>query len=286
MSDHSWKVPKLYRSDDIIYHYTSTEIAINSILKSRNLWITPRSGSHDPIENSKEFIIHNNEISDIGLQLERATHETLRRTKQLCFCRNHSIKDEIKQTHLRFEKYGFAKPNMWERYADSYKGVCLAFSKKLILKEARKSNFSWSNINYRTYETMQKPLQIETFELETVGRENYQKKFIKRAKDKLFIKHKDYRHEREFRICSFSEAKIDIIDISKALVGIIVSNKGLNPYLYKSYQMVLDDFQKVDFQILSFVNGGILIETFTDYLRAKEDFDRNYDFIMSNKGKK
>lgn len=53
---------------------------------------------------------------------------------QICSCKN-VPEEEFKGRVIKPEEhYGFTKARMWDQYADSYRGVCIAFSKKELLK--------------------------------------------------------------------------------------------------------------------------------------------------------
>ncbi|UXE68776.1 MAG: DUF2971 domain-containing protein [Chryseotalea sp. WA131a] len=99
------------------------------------LRLSPRSQSSDPIENTEHFFSyaggnHGEGIPADAIRLTNETKKMLRKTKQVCFCKNTCRPDENGMIFPPFEKYGFAKPRMWDQYGDKYKGVCLVFSLK------------------------------------------------------------------------------------------------------------------------------------------------------------
>jgi hypothetical protein len=49
------EVPEIFRSDDILYHYCSVDTALNFILKNRQLRLSHRKESKDPIEHVKPW---------------------------------------------------------------------------------------------------------------------------------------------------------------------------------------------------------------------------------------
>ena len=123
-------IPKIFHDDDTVYHYTTSETALLYILKDMKLKLSPRLISLDPIENTKEFISYSGHSDFKLVEIGRKISKELKNAKQLSFCKN--IPDELNAgipTVYPLEKYGFAKPRMWDNYGDKYKGVCLAFSK-------------------------------------------------------------------------------------------------------------------------------------------------------------
>lgn len=261
-------VPNLYKDNDTIYHYTTPETALSYILKNMKLRLSPRSQSSDPIENTEHFFSYSGGIHGIGipaeaLQLTNEVKEILRKTKQVCFCKNNSIKDENTLTFPPFEKYGFAKPRMWDQYGDKYKGVCLAFSLKKLLENAAKVNIKGDNLDYITYrESEERHHSIDTNKLAQDGYDKYKQEYLNYLIGQLFNKHNDYIHENEYRLCSFADGNYDYIDIKDALKGVIISNLSINPFLYKGFKDILEGYPNIDIQILSFSNQTLNIESY------------------------
>lgn len=262
------QLPNLYKDDDTIYHYTTSETALSHILKSMKLRLSPRSYSSDPIENTEHFFSysggsHGEEIPTDALRLTNETKEMLRKTKQVCFCKNNSIKDECGMTFPPFEKYGFAKPRMWDQYGDKYKGVCFAFSLKKLLENAAKVNITGDNLNYISYHQSEiSHLSIDIHRLAQDGYEKYKQVYSDHLMRRLFSKHNDYINENEYRLYSFADGNYDYIDIKGALRGVIISNLSINSFLYKSFKDSLTDYPNIDIQILSFNNQTLNIQSY------------------------
>jgi hypothetical protein len=262
------QVPNLYKDNDTIYHYTTSETALSHILKRMALRLSPRSQSSDPIENTGHFFSysgcrHGDGIHADALRLTNESKEILRKTKQVCFCRNNSIEDEKGMTFPPFEKYGFAKPRMWDQYGDKYKGVCLAFSLKKLLENASKINITGNDLNYLTYHDSEVGHHsIDIHKLAHDGYDRYKQFYSDYLIRRLFNKHVDYIHENEYRLCSFADGNFDYIDIKNALVGVIISNLSINPFLYNGFKDILTDYPNVDIQILSFSNQTLNIQSY------------------------
>ena len=252
-------IPQVFKDDDTVYHYTSSKTALLYILKSNQLRLSPRSNSIDPIENTKEFISYSGEPDNEKLRrIGKKISNELNNVKQVSFCKNEpddNSKGIVSVPPL--EKYGFAKPRMWDNYGDKYTGVCIAFSRRKLKEKIMVDE----DIQYLTFDEFKRRHQsVEWKGTEANTYECYKKYF----QDKLFYKHKDYEMESEYRICSFLNQPFDYIDnISGAIVGLVISEKGINEYLYSG---VADLIPNIPFLIAKFNSTtGFGIEKYEDY---------------------
>lgn len=264
-------IPSIYKDNDTIYHYTTSEKALSYILMRMKLRLSPRSQSSDPIENTEHFFSYSISNQELGLpddavRLTNEAKKMLRNTKQLCFCKNNSLENEHGVTYPPFEKYGFAKPRMWDQYGDKYKGVCLAFSLTKLLENARTSDIKEGDLNYITYhESEVGHHSINMYRLKQDGYEEYKRVYSDYLIKRLFNKHRDYIHENEYRLCSFGEGNYDYMEIKDALIGVIISAQSINPFLYKGFEDLLIGYPNIDIQILSFNNQTLKIESYESH---------------------
>lgn len=278
-------VPEIYRESDMIYHYTSTETALLNILPDRKIRLSPRDKSNDPIENTGLFYSFSGEQSvpeaeyeSIAYDIKEEVKSVMDRAKQLCLCKNHKIENEDSIRYLPFEKYGFAKPRMWDQYGDKYQGICLALSKRELIKVIDTENVIHRDISYINYSEFETQHQsIDLHELKTVGREDHQKKYFDFVRKRLFQKHEDYIGENEYRFCSFAEGSYDYIDINRALKGIVMTDLGLNRKLFYAMQDELSSFDNVHFSIMSFSKLGISIKDAKDHFKLIDSVTRQFD---------
>ena len=228
------RISAIFKETDMIFHYSKTSVAIENILFEKKLRMTSRKKSIDPIENRPS------QISDAIAaypenidKLEKDTEKDAKKIKnnikhridnarQVCFCMNNkNIQSK--------EDYGFIRPRMWDQYGDSYKGVCLAFSKKELLKN-EKIRLS-GKINYLKYKDLEQPyIEIDRNTLNEIGYEKHNKDLLDYIDKTLFRKHIDYAGENEFRICTLEEKEYDYINIENCIKGIIAPLKYVNPY--------------------------------------------------------
>lgn len=122
-----------------LYHYTSTDTALNHILKSGTLKFNSYGLVNDPREN-KEWDISPFVRADLNFSLEQYNEKSREisnmfkaNAKLVCFSRD---KDEAIgkwQPEALFDR-GFAKPSMWHHYGDKHCGLCLMFDRNKLHK--------------------------------------------------------------------------------------------------------------------------------------------------------
>jgi len=209
---------KFLYNEDIIYHYTKANTAIDFILYNQHLKFSHRRESNDPIESrtadrvtmwtGPEVRKPISEKMDSDLEdLHESIISLENRFHQICFCKNQMggvIANEKYRGDFEGneEFFGFAKPRMWEQYADNYTGVCIAFSKNKILELNKDLDLLKGNIKYLTYSKLsyKKLGDIYGNRLSKLDIEQYKKENEENVKISFFYKHKDYDGENEYRI--------------------------------------------------------------------------------------
>jgi len=212
---------KIY-SEDVLYHYSKASIAIDHILFNKQLKFSERKNSIDPTESrrasrsiittgayvdqkkDKKFYDESNLLNSSLSNLENLFN-------QICFCKNnigHDFSSEhyYSQFEGHEEIFGFTKPRMWERYADNYSGVCIAFSKKKILAlNETKFELICKDVEYLKYNELacRKVDYISGNYLLKVGFDKYKESINHIAESSFFCKHVDYKGENEFRIGAY-----------------------------------------------------------------------------------
>lgn len=216
--------PEIYKSDNIVYHYTKLDTAIKYILFNKSLKFSDRQLSNDPIERDIPLIFKSNGLEDYMLtdeiiffanRLEQQVRTYINQSKQICFCKNNKDYNTRQK-----EYYGFLKPRMWDQYADQYKGICLALKKDKL----NENDDSSHDINYLTYDEINSiSFKIKLDEIVEKGLKEFERSYKERLNKYLFYKHTDYQNENELRIHRVSENKNDeYINISDAIVGVFM----------------------------------------------------------------
>jgi len=91
------------------------------------------------------------------------------------------------------------------------------------------------------------------------------KKVFDKVDKFIFHKHKDYRGENEYRICSFSDKDL-YINIELALRGIIVSKKN-SQYFKEELSVYVDNCNILE---IDWKSSGVKLEKLGDLLKVKE----------------
>ncbi len=190
-------------STDALFHYTSRVNAIDYILSTGSLRLSPFYRTNDPLEYKDWMIgitgglLKDNE-NKLFLNLESIYNTIIKnKTFFLSFSENRINKSVKTQ--------GYNRSRMWSQYAEHHKGVCLVFSEKKILEEANKEKTP-RNIIIIDSVCYKNNLPEKGFVLnkKILNNHNLTQKvfeFIERnIKNILFVKAKDYYHESEKRL--------------------------------------------------------------------------------------
>lgn len=236
-------IESIKSSEKYLYHYTSCNLAINFILKNKNLLLNKYSETNDPKEAREwQFDIGSNENIDFN----KYNHDKLsswlskelkEKTKLLCFS---TESGDLTGDHTRdiFNR-GFCKPRMWAQYGDRHKGVCLVFDREIIEKEVQKQFGTDSlvlsgPVTYRNRNVIPKPFHAEDQQylinidhLEKLGADKYVSAHLSTHFKRLFFeKMDDWRGESERRYIVFSNSEELLhLDYNDALAGIIFGDK-------------------------------------------------------------
>jgi len=217
MNDVDYIFKNLY-NEDIIYHYTMASTAIDHILFEKHLKFSNVRKSNDPIESKPAHRIN---IGSKSVNLDKVSMCDLSNLRdfimnlensirQISFCKNEMGKDFASSNYHgdikgNEEYFGFTKPRMWEQYADNYSGVCIAFSKpKLLALNNGCQKLLEGDVEYIINSQLRdkKMGDISLDFLLDKGIDEYKREAIKKVKNGLFYKHKDYIGENEYRIVS------------------------------------------------------------------------------------
>lgn len=231
------EIPEIFKKDDTLFHYCKTSVVIENILFEKQLRLTSRKKSIDPIENilpqiSDAIAAYPEDIKRLekstqkdAEKIEQNIKSRINNIRQVCFCINN-------EKVVSKEDYGFLKPRMWDQYGENYKGVCLVFSKKELLKNEKVK--LKGKINYLKYEDLEEQyIEIDRNLIYQIGYEKYNKILLDYIDKTLYWKHIDYKDEKEFRICTLEEKEFDYIDIENCIKGIIVSPRNINKYSHE-----------------------------------------------------
>lgn len=123
----SWSAP-LGENGQLAYHYTSRAAAFEHILPARRLRLGSFAVMRDPLESKEraEHLFTPASWSAVAVEKLRALErEALVNTKILSLTVDRPEDPGVSRAHA----WGYARPRMWEQYAENHRGVCLVFDR-------------------------------------------------------------------------------------------------------------------------------------------------------------
>ncbi len=244
-------IPDNFKNEDVLYHYTSFDIAYEKILYEMQLKFSLRSVADDPYEsfnfyNRISLKFQSDSSMDKETLKERSREISIRinkiiksQTYCLYFCMN-NIKADMNNGHYVNEHFGFAKPRMWSQFGRKHTGVCLVFLKSKLVDDFNKDfdNVFFKHSDDTIYSMFKDflidmPTITEVTEILEKDVESYLKYYFQKNIGFYFKKHIDYQDEDEYKfmIMKNEDDKNDVfLNINKSLVGIIISDKCPEAY--------------------------------------------------------
>ncbi|WP_164977465.1 DUF2971 domain-containing protein [Ancylomarina salipaludis] len=265
-----------FESDDILYHYTKTTTALEHILFKKELRLSDRVNSNDPIENMTTPTLIKvesleNETYDNWDKYGKEIEKKMKQIKQVCFCMNAKSIRYKKMNNKPAEFYGCMKPRMWEQYGNNYNGVCLILSKAELLKQLDKG-YKYKKVKYVNYDDLKnKKIEIDSNDLRDSYYTSCLEKVNRQIDKYIFHKHKDYVGENEYRIRAYSDEDL-YINIKSALKGILVSNKNSEYFVNK----LLEYAEECKFNVfkISWASNGADPINLIERIELKKENDR------------
>lgn len=269
-------------SEDALFHYTKASTAIEYILHTNELWLTPRHKMTDPIENVRPPISYDSscpdykswdnqtkfDCSSLGEELGRMWQHA----KQVSFCMNDVTQNPKPGYPSPDEFYGFLKPRMWDQYGDKYQGVCLAFSKNKICNY---TNYTHQPIEYVKYSHLRRFEEIN-YDRMAKRKEAYIQNWKERKIESLFRKHQDYIGENEYRFMSFSENANDVIPVRDCLVGIFASEK-ISDFAKTQLLSYTDANKSIELYFVTWGSNGISIKNKEEQIKWDKSIESCFD---------
>ncbi len=234
-----------FEGNKILYHYTSIKTVIENIFPSNRLRLSPVIAASDPMEHNSPnpsvsaygYMEDHDRLSQNidGLRIAEEVNKYYKSLRQLCLCCNSEIDFEGHHTGVfePIDHFGFAKPRMWDQYADKYKGVCIALSRDK-LYEHYSPDFEILDIRYtknHMFKTNIDTSSIDLNEVEKIGEHDYLDWKCKSELKKICEKHIDYQDENECKLITTSEDDYAYIDIRNCIKGIFITS--IQNYVYE-----------------------------------------------------
>lgn len=232
----------LISSNDALYHFTRKETAIEHILNKQKLRLGDFNLTNDPQEYKSRMTSAIGSGWDDEKHLEQISRVTrkidnlIKSSGFISLCQN-SYRDNI------LIEEGCLKSRMWSQYGGNHSGICLIFSRELLLKDFENSipsdhQLLSKEVQYKDPSTRitSSALSVNGDELEQTPPETIAKNYILTSQDIVFFqKQPDYKDENEYRIVAIPEPGNSscgkMISIKKSLKGIILGDAFPRVYL-------------------------------------------------------
>ena len=254
------KFLKGHKKNDLIYHYTSIENAIE-ILGTKKLVFSKLANTNDPFEFANIEVsietdilvdIKKMSIQEMGMSKTKYIENQLAKlpsmvnksnTKVICFSNEKRINSSA------------INPRMWAQYARNNSGCCLVFSKKKIEDIAIKHAYTFRSIEYvnNINEIIYKLSNSEIDEYLKIDTSKANEKLSNIIFELLFTKRKEWIGENEIRLVN--NVGDDFINISDALLGVISGCKTTITN-QKMLLTLVKDFYNVQLGITEWKNGN------------------------------
>lgn len=218
-----------FDSKRYLSHYTTWDRLLD-IAHSRSLRLSSVTRMNDPRESKHWFFSNSGGPDlpmDIGKQLSPAELEFRSHVNVVAFATDRSSKNPV-----RFDA-GFARPRMWAQYAANHTGVCLVLERAELVKRFEKmfaavpgAHLTSANVRYKRVDPLNPAVSIPgartPAEVEATVRQFY----LDHWKDAFYVKHEDWRDEREFRLAVFQPGHTGpfYIDLVGAVAGLVLGS--------------------------------------------------------------
>ncbi len=192
---------------DLLAHYTTASAAFEHIVPSGELRLSPYRYMRDPAENKD--VIPGTAFWGDRPDAEAGWLATVAEIKRIRDgCRVLSMTDDVAESLDNFGSC-WARPRMWEQYADAHRGVCLVFHRERLIEALHRElesvgSFFRGSVRYT-------PAGIADSEINTIVDDRiFDPAQRGRAIDKyidlnwselFFLKSDDFASEHEYRRC-------------------------------------------------------------------------------------
>jgi hypothetical protein len=237
--------PPFNQYNRFLAHYTSRYAALAHILPQQLVRLSPFGLMRDPLE-AKDLYIALAPASTLptGSPFPPLTYESIHR--ELNEGVSHILKQEFKLLSMTADDapspaggfpageghFGrcYARPRMWEQYAEGHRGLCLLFNHDRLIEEvsAALRNRQWFRHRPVSYRPMSAGLRADPhLEWEAVLSQPMDALIAslveKRAPESFFEKFDDYASEQEYRfVVRAPEEQFLQIDFGQSLGGVVI----------------------------------------------------------------
>jgi len=193
----------------LAYHYTTRAAGFEHVMPTKSLRLSSLAAMRDPLENKERAEHLLAPISWSGSDIERLRaleRAAVRNTKILSLTVDRPLDPGVSEAH----SWGYARPRMWEQYAENHAGVCLVFDRPHLHHRALKQleaidRTAWGEVIYSDFPLVGYPSarRLDATSLAVAGdgdtARGYRDHLKKNAEELFFRKVEDWASERELR---------------------------------------------------------------------------------------
>jgi len=239
--DYEDELTEFISSTDSLYHFTRKDTAIEHILNNQTIRFGDFKLTNDPQEYKQRMTSvvgcgWEDDFLDKIPEITRTIDDIIKSSGFISLCQNRYDKDGLTEE-------GCFKSRMWSQYGDNHSGICLVFSKGLLLKEIDNTLSNEYTIlsNSVVYKNSEKSrvrdgLRVNGDELSESTAECTASKYVIDSNKSIFFqKQPDYKDENEFRVIAVTEngksACGQFVNINSSLKAIILGDAFPKVYL-------------------------------------------------------
>lgn len=216
-----------------LYHYTTSNVALEHILVNAELRFSPLFNTNDPKESKDWEFSYRLDSNNRDAEFPRIAHllkdELQQHCKVVCFTRDDPKKFESGYSLIIHR--GYCRPRMWAQYAENHTGICLVFDKQK-LNDSIVSQLNFLGdiyqgpIKYKDFVGNSDAFSLDCSKINKLGVERYIKYHIKKyLKPLIFEKQVDWKSELEFRWAFISSSvTYEYFSIGEAICGVVLGD--------------------------------------------------------------
>lgn len=224
-----------------VYHYTTLQTAIEHVLPSGTLRMSPLQGVNDPRESKRWIFVTPGETDWLDMKdwhaINQASEVIKSRIKAFCAVSDRYPQSFAESRHSR----GHIRPRMWAQYGGNHTGVCLVFERQALhaavaamTAAVERQVLYAAAVRYRDDYDFQSPGftlnldKVKTSSLEAVISQMIDEHYL----DYFFTKGSDWAGENEWRwILRGTIEGPEFFQMKDALRGIVLGCDFPEPYV-------------------------------------------------------
>jgi hypothetical protein len=235
MSGQAQRADMFGEHGQFIYHYTDRDAGFAHIVPTRTLRFSRLSAMRDPVENKDwiQGLLAPITWPDADVQkVVDLVHSTLESTHILSLTLDSPLQPGASAQHAR----GYARPRMWEQYAENHKGICLVFDRARFHEALMHSlpahpdtfagEVAYADLPLQDH-AKARALDVTSLAVEGDGdiEAGLRAHIGRHYPELLFRKLEDWRSEREYRYVLVDETVRDVTVEYRGLRAVIVGER-------------------------------------------------------------